>query len=87
VKLWELMGRGYTADRSDRAKESVKIGTDVWKYNRDHNYYLNYSPQTVFGIVWIARRLIDVSPKEGPSQLLKEPPAKRFTESKSQNQR
>ena len=83
----EIMCRVHIADQSDKAPATK--GIEAWKYY-PYNHYQGYNhvPNVVLSVNGLsASQLMTTIFSDGASQLLNVPPAKRFNESISQNQR
>jgi hypothetical protein len=83
----EIMCRVHIADQSDKAPATK--GIEAWKYYPYHHYQgYNHVPNVVLSVNGLsASQLMTTTFSDGASQLLNVPPAKRFNESISQNQR
>ena len=85
--LGGVMCRVHIADQSDKAPATK--GIEAWKYYRYNHYRgYNHAPDIVISVNGLsASQLMTTTFSDGASQLLNGPPAKRFNESISQNQR
>jgi hypothetical protein len=87
IRPGEIMCRVHIADQSEKAPAAK--GIEAWKYYR-YNHYQGYThvPNIVLSVNGLsASQLMTTTFSDGASQLLNVPPAKRFNESISQNQR
>ena len=82
-----IMCRVHIADQSDKAPATK--GIEAWKYYRYNHYQgYNHAPDIVISVNGLsASQLMTTTFSDGASQLLNGPPAKRFNDLISQNQR
>ena len=81
----EIMRRVHIADQSDKAPATK--GIEAWKYYRYNHYRgYNHAPYIVLSVNGLSASLLMTTTfRDGASQLLNVPPAKRFNESILQN--